>query len=248
MIFRGTGVWAATSADCAFGGYAHYGGAWVNNTIIGPGISACPHCSAFESDREAQYGPTNPSTVHNNLTVGCGQQMTYNTGANTSYAPPNTPPYSENSGNNSSDLPSNYATSTFNSAAGLYGSIANLTAIPFPGGNSMCCGPGNHGSCVNLNPNAVFVHPNIGAAYSTLEDWRLCTIALCGQASPVIGVGTTFSYATNAVAPLILTPGNDIFGQSRVRSGLPSIDLGAAQATSGPAPPLVPGGGFRLFH
>ncbi len=56
MIFRGTGSWSATGADGMFGAYSHYGGAFVNNTLVGPGIS-CAGCSAIESDRQAQYGP-----------------------------------------------------------------------------------------------------------------------------------------------------------------------------------------------
>jgi hypothetical protein len=70
MIFRGTGSWSATGADGMFGAYSHYGGAFVNNTLVGPGIS-CAGCSAIESDRQAQYGPVpNNTIIANNLAVG----------------------------------------------------------------------------------------------------------------------------------------------------------------------------------
>jgi hypothetical protein len=250
-IFRGTGTWATAAHDGAFGAYSHYGGAWYNNTLIGPGISVCPLCSALESDKHGVYGPTDPATVHNNLGVGFGQQLTYWTGINNSYIPPEVPPYSGNAGNNGSDLPSNYAGHASFTPAPEFAMGNDLTAIPFPGGDSMTCGPGNNATCFALDPDGshstgVFVHPNIGAVFSTSEDWRLCTVALCGHDSPAIGAGVDFSYVGG-----YLTPGPDMYGQARTRSGSPSIDLGAVQASSAvtPPPPLqVPGGGFRLFR
>ena len=98
------------------------------------------------------------------------------------------------------------------------------------GGMPCAVPPYNSTSLVASN---VFVHPNIGAAFSTSEDWRLCTIALCGHTSPAIGAGTNFTVPS---AFATLDPGNDILGQSRVSR----IDLGAVQAQES-APPAVVG-------
>jgi hypothetical protein len=99
----------------------------------------------------------------------------------------------------------------------------------------------NNTSCFALNPRNVFVNPTIGPNL----DLRLCTFTLYGHASPAIGAGVNFSYSnTFGSNEAVLTPDSDIFGQSRASR----VDLGAVQATSRQAPPLVRGGSFHPFH
>jgi hypothetical protein len=241
------------------GTYSHYGNTSYNNTIIGTGFSGgsgtCANCDAIHADRQAQYGPIQPGAIRNNLVFGYGQQFGYVTGANTNYdGQPDpvcgpsgcTPPYATNAGNNGSDLPTNYTGTTFTNPAGILPNVANITTIPFPGGDSASCGAGNNQRCFGLVATDVFVNPVIGPSL----DLRLCTPALCmGRTSPAIGAGVNFSYSGYIGASITLTPGNDILGQPRTRSGVPSVDLGAVQAaTSAARPAPAPGGGFQIFR
>ena len=225
IIFRSSGTYAAPGPPpLAAGTYGHYGNASFNNTIVGPGAGACALCMAVQADRFSQYGPTLPigsnSPLFNNLIFGWGQEWgTY--AGQSDYG--NCPGADCRAGNNGTDLPSSYTGTSFTMPPGFSTGITTISTKPFPGGDSMSCGAGNNQTCTSLNANTVFVHPNIGAAYSTSEDWRLCTIALCGHASPAIGAGTNF--AVPSVFG-ILAPGNDILGQ--LRAG--RVDLGAVQA------------------
>lgn len=225
IIFRSSGTYAAPGPPpLAAGTYGHYGNASFNNTIVGPGAGACALCMAVQADRFSQYGPTLPigsnSPLFNNLIFGWGQEWgTY--AGQSDYG--NCPGADCRAGNNGTDLPSSYTGTSFTMPPGFSTGITTISTKPFPGGDLMSCGAGNNQTCTSLNANTVFVHPNIGAAYSTSEDWRLCTIALCGHASPAIGAGTNF--AVPSVFG-ILAPGNDILGQ--LRAG--RVDLGAVQA------------------
>ena len=247
IIFRGSGTYAAPGPPpLAAGSYEHYGNASFDNTIIGPGAGACANCMAVQADRFSQYGPTLPigsnSLLFNNLTFGWGQEWGTYQGGQSDYG--NCPGATCYAGNNGTDLPSSYVGTSFTTPPGFASGITTIVTAPFPGGNLISCGAGNNQSCTSLVASGVFVHPNIGAAFSTSEDWRLCTIALCGHTSPAIGAGTNFAVPS---AFGTLDPGNDILGQPRTRSGVPSVDLGAVQAAMSAAPP-APGGGFQIFR
>ena len=149
-----------------------------------------------------------------------------------------------NAGNNGTDLPSSY-TGIIGYNYPQPGGQQLGTSIPlppYPNGNSMTCGPSNTGSCRNLDPNQVFVHPVFGADAGNVEDWRLCTAALCGHAAGVEGAGQNFS--VGSYFGTLSTASPDPFGQSRGSR----VDLGVVQATSAAQPPPVRGGGFRLFR
>ncbi len=244
FIFRGTGRYIATDGTpMAFGVFSHYATAFFNNTIIGPDVAtapssySCPLCTAIQQDKNSQYGPILPTgapdPVQNNLAFGWGQGLANWQGYQCDYTPTtgcnpfNTFPF--NSGNNATDLLSSYTGNTFTLPPGIETNRYVVVAIPFPGGDSMTCGTGNTSSCLGLHARDVFVNPTIGPNL----DLRL------KAGSPVIGAGNNFSLPS-VYGPL--TPGPDIFGQSRTGRS----DIGAVQAASGPSAPSA--GGTWLFR
>ena len=132
-----------------------------------------------------------PNPVQNNLAFGWGQALAVWEGFGCDYSstPPCTNTFPYNSGYTATDLLSSYTGSTFTPPAGMEPISVNYSATPFPGGDSMSCGPFNNSSCFGLRTGEVFVNPTIGPNL----DLRL------KAGSPAIGAGNNFSMPSTFV-------------------------------------------------
>ncbi len=76
IIERRTGV---VNSNFVAGASSHYGSAFFDNTVIGPGAGACPLCAPFQQDVRSAYGPSQPDTGgspgYNNLAFGWANEL-----------------------------------------------------------------------------------------------------------------------------------------------------------------------------
>ena len=142
MIFRGTGCGQRRVLMACLAGTRTTAGpsSTTRSSALGLVVRAAARSRATDR-RSTGLSRTTRSLLITSRLAGVSNSL-MQPEATRQYESPNTPPYATGGGTNGSDLPTSYATITFNSAAGLLG-VVNLTAIPFKGGNLSTCGVGN---------------------------------------------------------------------------------------------------------
>jgi hypothetical protein len=205
IIYRGTATGGCAYADS----YATT--AFYNNTIVGPGASACPTCIAIYIDKTNVAGATE-APVNNTVVMGFAHMWACST------AHAGTDCGTVGSSNNATDL------GTTDSGTGTPPSPFNTggaTATYFnpPGVGSTCTPPGNSSSCANLTAASNFVNPLL----STGPDLRIVN-----SSANIYGGGSS---ATGGAGYVV---GPDIYGTPRPQSG--RYDIGAMQCPSASCP------------
>jgi hypothetical protein len=215
MIYRGT------TNPIAYGFSSAYPSALYNDTIIGPGVTNCPTCSALQLIKtdECTYGQGGggyffPPPLDNLAVFGWGSPVAVNLGgfgwSGVTY----------NAQNNATDVASSFTGGTVITTPNPSGQLttANLSGV----GNTCTPASGNTSSCYGLTPANEFVCADLTGTTCSPLDLRLKSTA------DIYNAGANFSFPTNTVVPGTLAPGADIFGTARPQSG-GRYDIGAVE-------------------